>query len=120
MAVSRLAAAFVLMFGVAAGALYLHTGWYGFNALLWRGPSWWSATGATDPRLPPAMRLALGEAVPEALPGPFQWLEIAPGFDVGELPVLSAGEEVDRVYLARVAIDLADGIDLGLQGHPRQ
>lgn len=102
MAVLRLTAAIVVSVGLAAGALYLHTGWYGFNALIWRGPSWWSATSAIDPRLTPAMRLALGDATSVAVPGPFQWIEIAPGFAVAELPVLSAAEEVDRLYLARV------------------
>jgi hypothetical protein len=47
------------------------------------------------------MRLAL-RGPPPASAGSFDWHEIGPGFQVGELPVIAGGAGVDRIVLARI------------------
>lgn len=85
-----------------AGGLYWYAGIYGFNVVLRRGGSIWRASGPNDPRISPSMRLALTKPDIDATSGDFGWREIRPGFQVGELPVLADGREVDRIDLARV------------------
>jgi hypothetical protein len=85
-----------------AGYVYHRAGLYGFNVLLTRGPVYWTTVTSTDPRLTPGMRLALGEAPVQAVPGAFAWRDIEAGFAVGELPVLANGVEISRIHLARV------------------
>jgi hypothetical protein len=96
---------------IAGGALttgllllgfYLYAGSYGFNVLLRRGGSIWVAVTPDDSRLSPSMRMALRDPAPVAKAGPFQWEEIAFGFDVAELPIIAEGIEVDRILLARI------------------
>ena len=48
------------------------------------------------------MRLALQPRPPEAKAGAFAWQRLTPGFEVGEMPVVAAGAEVDRLLLARI------------------
>ena len=80
--------------------LYARDGVYGINVVLLRGGSVWPSMGRDDPRLTRAARLALKGAV--GVPGPLTWSEPRAGFEVGELPVLVNGEEVDRLHLARI------------------
>jgi hypothetical protein len=47
------------------------------------------------------MRLALAEA-PAAQPGAFDWQNLAPGFEIGDLPVSVADRVVDHILLARI------------------
>jgi hypothetical protein len=42
------------------------------------------------------------DPLPEAKAGALLWAEIAPGFDVAELPVLADGVEADRIMLAKI------------------
>jgi hypothetical protein len=91
------------MCGIIAGAgwVWHMSGWYGFNVALRHGGTYWIDVRTDDPRLSPSMRLALKEP-PTTLPGPLSWREIAPGFEVGALPVMADGAEVDRIDLARI------------------
>ncbi|SEE36214.1 Predicted protein [Rhizobiales bacterium GAS191] len=81
---------------------YATTGIYGLNVLLRRGGSIWPAVVADDRRLSPSMRLALSDHVPAIAAGELSWDQIRPGFQVGELPVLADGHEVDRILLTKV------------------
>jgi hypothetical protein len=96
------AAGGVLACAVLFGGLYAYGGWYGVNALLRRGGTTWQTVTANSLGLSPSMRLALEDPVPAAKAGPVTWRELAPGFDVAEMPVIAAGAEVDRMLLARV------------------
>ena len=96
------AAGLVLSLLIGSGVLYAKTGLYGFNVMFRRGKTTWSQTGPDDPHLSRGVRLALGNPVPAATAGPLSWREAAPGFEVGELPVLAAGGEVDRILLTRI------------------
>jgi hypothetical protein len=81
-------------------ALYVLRGTYGLNVVLHRGGSIWPTMSRDDPRLTPAVRLALSGKT--GLPGKLDWTEPKPGFEVGELPILVDGVAVDRVLLARI------------------
>ena len=94
-------AAALLVCALALTALYAQHGMNGLNALARRGATFWTSVAADDPRLSPSMRLALRPGV-SAAPGPFAWRPLEQGFDVGELPVIAASIEVDRILLARI------------------
>jgi hypothetical protein len=80
--------------------VYARNGLYGINVVLRRGGSVWSSVARDDPRLTPAVQLALKGAV--GAPGPLAWTLQRPGFEVGELPILVDGRAVDRLLLARI------------------
>src|SRR5208337_383948 len=82
--------------------LYAYSGLYGINAVLRHGGTIWLTVKPDDARLSPSMRLALSESPPQAEPGKFEWQQIQDGFEAAELPVIAAGREADRLYLARV------------------
>jgi len=92
----------VSLVALPLAALYFYAGLHGVNAVLRRGGSYWVAVAPDSPRLSAAMRAALRDPPPAAEAGSFAWREVAPGFEVGELPVLADGQEVDRFLLARV------------------
>jgi hypothetical protein len=97
--------ALICTFILGAAALvgiYFYAGWHGLNILLRRGGTIWSDVTPNDPILSPSMRLALGSQPPTATAGSLTWKEIAPGLEVGELPVLVTGKEVDRILLTRL------------------
>lgn len=101
----RLKACLLLLLLAVAGAcwwVWERNGAYGFNVLWRRGGTYWITTTTDDPRLSPAMRLALTVPVPPATSGPMTWQEREKGFEVAELPVMAGGREVDRILLARV------------------
>jgi hypothetical protein len=87
---------------VGGVSLHLTFGHYGFNAFMLRGGSRWTTMPPDSPLLPPAIRMALRDPMPPARAGGLTWGKIADGFKVGELSVLAAGEEVDRLLLARI------------------
>jgi hypothetical protein len=100
-----LAAAILLPLALLFAGLYAYGGTFGVNVVLQRNVMvWWTVT-ADDPRLSPAMRLALRDRSIIAIAGAFTWRTLAPGFEVAELPVIAQGTEVDRIALARVAPD---------------
>ena len=86
---------------LAIGGMWLYAGSYGIHVLLRHGGTFWINVKTDDARLSPSMRLALRDP-PAASAGSFDWREISPGFEVGELPVIAGGGEVDRVMLARI------------------
>jgi len=90
----------VLLIGACAWLWFVH-GAYGFHVVLRRGGSFWVTMKRDDPRLSPAMRLALQDLPPPVEAGRVVWKEAEPGFEVAEMPVLAQGVEVDRILLAR-------------------
>ena len=80
--------------------IYAFRGVYGINVVLRRGGSIWPTINRDDPRLSPAVRLALSGKV--GRPGKLIWTEPRPGFEVGELPILVDDMPVDRLLLARI------------------
>jgi len=96
------AAVFFLAAAGALATLYVYTGLYGLNLVLWRGAAFWVAVKPDDSRLSASMRLALREPQIVGTAGSFTWQQIEPGFEVGELPVIVDGSEVDRILLARI------------------
>lgn len=66
------------------------------------GGTMWIPVDRHTPFLSKAVRLALQRPVPEVVAGTPIWREARPGFEVGELPVLAGGEEIDRILFARI------------------
>jgi hypothetical protein len=95
----------VLVAVAVLAGLYAYGGMYSINALFRGGGLLWTTVAADDARLSAGMRLALRDRNVVATPGTFAWRQIAPGFAVGELPVLADGGEVDRIMLVRVEPD---------------
>jgi hypothetical protein len=85
----------------AAGYLWSVTSEYGFHVLRMRGGSVWTPATVDDPRISPAMRLALSPNPPAPSTSEPAWTEVMPGFESGEMAVLAGGREVDRILLSR-------------------
>jgi hypothetical protein len=92
----------VLLVVLAApfAGIYAFRGAYGLKVVLRRGGSVWTTVNRDDPRLSPAVNLALNGKTGQ--PGPLTWAEPRPGFEVGELPIMVEGAPVDRLLLARI------------------
>lgn len=99
----RIAAALVAVAALTLAGAYVYGGSYGLHVLLVRDVMVWRTVTPDDPRLSPAMRLALRDRTVGATAGAFAWRALEPGFDVAELPVIANGAEVERIALARVA-----------------
>ena len=82
--------------------VYAYAGWYGVNSVFKRGGSVWARVAPDDLKLSSSMQVALQQPAPTAVAGSFAWREVAAGFEVTELPVLSRGRVVDRLLLARI------------------
>lgn len=95
-----------LLMGTGLAAIYVYSGTYGFNVIARRGISTWTEMAPDHPRLPVPIKLALVDEVPKAFAGSFDWVRMAPGFEVGEMPVLASGKAVDRILLARVDTEI--------------
>jgi len=90
-----------VLFIVASIAwFYSIYGAYGVNVVLRRGGSIWPTVSRDDPRLTPAVRLALSGKTGQ--PGELTWTQPRPGFEVGELPILVDSKPADRLLLARI------------------
>ncbi|MEI9904064.1 MAG: hypothetical protein WDN06_08805 [Asticcacaulis sp.] len=91
---------------IAAGVLLVVVllWWFAGGFILHRalGRPGWPEMSTTDFRLSHAMRTAWQTPVPAVHPGAFSWRTLAPGYDIAELPVLTAREEIDRIYLVRI------------------
>ena len=98
----RVLGALLLLAALALGGVYAYWGDHGLHAALHGSVTLWTTVSADDARMSAAMRLALHDRAVSATPGAFAWRSIAEGFEVGELPVMAAGAEVDRLLLARV------------------
>ncbi len=100
---AKAAAALIFIFlSFATALLYANSGTYGLHVLLLRGASVWVPVEQAQSRLSPSVRLALAEPNLNATPGAMSWSLAAPGLEVGELPALANGVEVDRIMLARI------------------
>lgn len=99
---SRSIAVCALVFALVACVIFWnYIGGYWVRVLIRHGGDAWLTVGRDSQRLSPAMRVALSGST-SALPGSFQWKTAGTGFEVGELPVLVGGNEVDRILLARI------------------
>jgi hypothetical protein len=92
----------LILCGLAFAGFYAKRATYSLNVFARHGWSTWISVSPDDQRLSPAMRSALRTPSATAEAGPVAWRTAAQGFDVGELPVIAGGAEVDRVLLARV------------------
>jgi phosphodiester glycosidase len=102
---ARLAATSLIVVALLLAGVYAYGGTFGLHVLLNRNVVVWRTVMPDDPRLSPAMRLALTGRSVSATAGAFAWRPIEPGFDVADLPVIANGAEVERISLARVAPD---------------
>jgi hypothetical protein len=93
---------FVLFALVALVSLTAYAGVAGFNPIVRFGGVFWVPANPGLPWVPESMTLAMRDPPPTAAVGRMAWSEIAPGFDVAELPVIAEGYEVDRFMLARI------------------
>ena len=99
----RIAIAVFLGIALASAPLvwvYAQRGLYGINVVLRMGGSVWPSVKIDDPRLSPAVRLALAGAT--GTPGAVVWTEPQPGFELADLPILVDERPVDRLLLARI------------------
>lgn len=92
----------LLLVATGAAGFWCWSGAYGVHVLTRNGGTYWTEMAADDLRLPPAMRLALTEPAPKAVPGPLIWRQAAPGFEVADLAVMAAGRQVDTLLLNRI------------------
>ncbi|MBI3438544.1 MAG: phosphodiester glycosidase family protein [Proteobacteria bacterium] len=74
----------------------------GTSILVAQGGLAWIPVDEHTPWLDRNVRLAMHRPAPVAVPGRVGWRALAPGFEIAELPALAGGEEVDRVFLARI------------------
>lgn len=84
------------------GGLWLYGGSYAIHAILYGRGGYWIEVRPDDPGLSPSVRRALRDS-PPAFPGKLEWRMIRDGFEAGELAVVADGNEVDRIFLARIA-----------------
>jgi len=98
----RVVGASLVISALALAGVYAYWGEHGLNHVLHGTVMTWTTVTADDARMSAGMRLALRDRSVSATPGAFAWQPIAPGFEVGELPVIADGAEVDRILLARV------------------
>lgn len=92
--------AITLIIIVSIGIL-MQAGPYGLHVFARHGGTYWLPVGIDSDRLSLSMRIAL-QGKPAVVPGKFQWSSVDKGFEVAELPVLMDGQEVDRIFLARI------------------
>jgi phosphodiester glycosidase len=85
---------------VAISVLFLLGG--GTDLSVRFGGTVWVPIHASDPWLPKPIAMALSPDAPRAEAGALHWQTLAPGFEVGELPVTADGTAVDRILLARI------------------
>jgi hypothetical protein len=98
----RVVGAFLLIAALVLAGVYAYWGEHGLNHVLHGTVMTWTSVTADDARMSAGMRLALRDRSVNATAGAFAWRSIAPGFEVGELPVIADGADVDRILLARV------------------
>lgn len=79
---------------------YLYAGGFVLHYAL--GGTGWPEVSTTDLRLSHAMRRAWESSPPPVKPGAMAWQNLAPGYEIAELPVLTDKEEIDRLYLVRI------------------
>ncbi|MDC7683190.1 phosphodiester glycosidase family protein [Asticcacaulis sp. BYS171W] len=87
------AAGLWLFLYIFAGGIILHRG---------LGRPGWPEMARDDFRIAEPMRLALTHSKAPVTAGTLVWRQVAPGYEVAELPVLMNGKEVDRVLLNRI------------------
>ncbi|MCX7357901.1 MAG: phosphodiester glycosidase family protein [Alphaproteobacteria bacterium] len=88
----------VLLAGVLGGySLYV-----GAPPVIYRDGLFYMTMRQDAPWLPRAVRIALNDPNPTAEAGEVTWRRLAPGFEIGDVPVLHNGEEVDHLYLTRI------------------
>ena len=96
------AAVLAFLFALVLAGAWLWGGSYAVHALLHLHLGYWAEVGRDDPQLPAPVRLALQWA-PQASPGALEWRTVRDGFETGELAATVDGQEVDRLFLLRIA-----------------
>ncbi len=87
---------------ILTGALFLYSAYVGAPPVVYRDGLYYVSMRPDAPWLPYSVRAALATPAPHAEPGKLVWRKIAPGLELGELPVLFGKREVDRLYLTRI------------------
>ena len=88
-----------VVFVVALGS---YVAYVGAPPVIYRDGLFYLTMRQDAPWLPRSVRIALNDPTPTAEAGEVSWRRLAPGLEIGELPVLHDGEEVDRLYLTRI------------------
>jgi hypothetical protein len=92
---------FALLALIAVG-LIAYSAYVGASPVVYRDGLFYLSMRQDSPWLPRSVRLALSTPAPEGEPGEVSWRRLRPGLEIGELPVLVDGEEVERLYLTRL------------------
>ncbi len=94
----------VVVLIIVAPAIWLwnHSGAYGYNLILRRGGTIFIPMKTDDKRLSEAMREALKPNTPNAVPGKYEWVNLAEGYQRAKMPVLVNGKEIDTIFLNRI------------------
>lgn len=90
---------FVLLLAVVLGAYFAYVG---APPVIYRDGLVYLTMRQDAPWLPRAVRIALNDPNPTAEAGELTWRRLAPGFEIGSMPVLHNGVEVDHLYLTRI------------------
>ena len=87
----------LLLFGGGLYAMYV-----GASPVIYRDGLFYFSMREDAPWLPRSVRVALNEPNLDAQAGEVTWRRLDEGLEIGQVPVLVDGEEVDRVYLTRI------------------
>lgn len=87
---------------VLALTLGSYSAYVGAPPVIYRDGLFYLIMRQDAPWLPRAVRIALNDPNPTAEAGEITWRRLAPGFEIGDMPVLHNGEEVDHLYLTRI------------------
>ncbi|MBX3430660.1 MAG: phosphodiester glycosidase family protein [Hyphomonadaceae bacterium] len=90
---------FLVLLTCALGGYSLYVG---APPVVYRDGLFYMTMRQDAPWLPRAVRIALNDPTPTAEAGEISWRRLAPGFEIGDMPVLHDGEEVDHLYLTRI------------------
>ena len=90
------------VYAAVVAVIYATLGRTPATAFVLHGGAMFLPIAPDSARLSPSIRRVLAGDVGTPQPGAFAWQTTAPGFAVGELPVLVDGTEVDRLLLTRV------------------
>lgn len=91
--------------GLAVGLL-LYSAYVGAPPIVYRDGLIYISMRQDAPWLSRSVRLGLESPAVRAEPGQLSWRRLAPGLEIGELPVMVGDEEVERLYLTRIDSEL--------------
>lgn len=94
--------AFIALLATALIGTLLYSAYVGAPPIIYRDGLFYISMRQDAPWLPRSVRLALATPTPRAEPGDLTWQRLAPGLEIGEMPVLVGREEVERLFLTRI------------------